>query len=79
MNEYNKLKKEFERKVKELQERCEHKETFWAEQWWALGHGTGYAVKVCNNCFKTLEKIKLKEAYKKGYLKRNEKHSIKEN
>ncbi len=38
MTTYKQLEKEFERKVKELQDKiCPHKKTKWMEQWWAIG------------------------------------------
>ena len=70
METYDDLKREFDEKVKELQERCNHPETGWAKEEWALAHGTGKAVKYCKVCNKILEKIPLKEAYERGYLER---------
>ena len=63
------LQKEFDEKVKKLQETCEHKETYWAELWWTIAHSTVTAVKICKTCGKHLEEITLNEAYEKGYLK----------
>jgi len=68
LSTYEELREEFERKVKELQERCPHPETYWAEEWWAIGHSTGYAVRICKVCNKALERIPLEEARRKGYL-----------
>jgi len=68
VSEYEQLRQEFEKKLKELQQRCKHKETFWAREQWALAHGTGYAVEVCKNCNKQLRRVTLEEAYRKGYL-----------
>ena len=57
MTTYKQLEKEFERKVKELQDKiCPHKKTKWMEQWWAIGHSTGYSVKVCLRCNKIVDK-----------------------
>lgn len=69
MKSYDELKKEFNKKVEELQKKCPHSETAWAEEWWAIAHSTGYAVKYCKFCHKQLKKIPLKEAYKRGYLR----------
>jgi len=67
---YDDLKKEFDEKVEELQERCNHPKTGWAREQWAPAHGTGKAVKYCKVCQKVLEKTPLKEAYDKGYLEK---------
>lgn len=56
MNAADKLRKEYERKLKELQEACLHeKRSAWIEEWWAPGHSTGRKVKVCKNCNKVVE------------------------
>ena len=55
MSQYNKLKSEFNAKVLALQEHCRHKESEWSVEWWAIGHGTGSEVRVCQNCNKVLE------------------------
>ncbi len=48
---YYQLEKEFDRKVKELQDRCPHKRiTKWMEGWWAPGHGTGTSTRLCKRC-----------------------------
>jgi len=57
MNDYDKLKKEWEKKVKILQKKCKHKKSTWCDEWWAIGHSTGHRVRVCDNCSKNLEKI----------------------
>lgn len=70
MSEIEKLREDFERKKKELQERCKHPNSIWCEEWWAIAHGTGYMVRVCDNCEKKLDRMsiseyeKLKEANK---------------
>ena len=66
---YEELKNKLHEEVKKLQMKCNHPETYWAVQWWAIGHRTGNAVKVCKICNKTLEVISLSKAYGKGYLK----------
>jgi hypothetical protein len=39
-----------------LQEDCPHTTVSgWIEEQWAVGHGTGYQVKVCEECDKILE------------------------
>jgi len=70
MRTYEELWEEFQQKVKELQEKCNHPKTNWMREVWAIGHSTGFAVKVCEICHKVLERIPLKEAYGKGYLKK---------
>ncbi len=51
MKTYKKLKKEFDEKVKELRKKCPHKKlSGWCEEWWAIGHGTGFQVKSCMIC-----------------------------
>ena len=54
MKTYKQLKREFDKKVKELQAKCPHKRTKWMEHWWAIGHSTGTRVKVCLRCNKIL-------------------------
>lgn len=56
LKSYKDLKKEFDKKVKELQEKCPHKKSIWCEEWWAIAHTTGYKVKVCDFCNKILER-----------------------
>jgi hypothetical protein len=59
MNGYNKLKQEFDDKVKQLQRRCKHKRlSAWREEWWALGHSTGYRVRQCLYCDKVIKRRK---------------------
>ena len=58
---YNQLRKEFDKKVKELQAKCPHNRTHWAEEWWAIGHSTGNRVKVCKRCNKIMKKVKITE------------------
>lgn len=70
MSSYDELYEEFQRKVEELQGKCPHIETIWCEEWWAIGHSTGYAVLICKKCNKHLMKMPLEEAYERGYLKR---------
>lgn len=69
MPTYKSLEKEFKKKVKELQEKCKHLKTEWAEEWWAIAHSTGFAVQYCKACNKKLKRIPIREAYDKGYLK----------
>ena len=60
-SEFDALTEEYESSVKKLQRTCLHKrKSAWMEQWWALGHSTGYVVRACRNCNKILER-------KKGY------------
>lgn len=55
---YNQLRKEFEKKVKELQKKCPHKKI---SDWiWSFHDRayTGYKIKFCDFCGKTLKKRK---------------------
>ena len=57
MSELEKLEKEFELKKEELQRNCKHLElSDWTEEWWAIAHPTGYYVKYCKRCGKTIER-----------------------
>lgn len=52
MNDYDKLKEEFDSKVEVLQNICNHAEiTDWIEEQWAIGHSTGLLIKQCKNCY----------------------------
>jgi hypothetical protein len=66
------LWREFAEKRGVLQERCPHPETKvgWYIEWWAAGHPTGSAVRVCGICKKVLKRVPLETAKKKGYLKK---------
>ena len=61
MKSYDKLKEEFDKKIEELQSKCSHKKTHWAEHWWALAHSSGYKVRVCDRCCKILEEKPTRE------------------
>lgn len=57
MKTYKKLKKEFDEKVEELRKKCPHKKlSGWCEEWWGIGHGTGFQVKVCRVCNKIVRR-----------------------
>ncbi len=48
---YEQLEKEFKKKVAKLKKNCKHKNlTPWSEEWWAMGHSTGFQVKACKIC-----------------------------
>jgi len=68
MSTYKELWEEFQRKVKELQKKCDHPKTLWVIG--TITHPAGFAVKVCKICNKDLKKIPIEEAYDKGYLKK---------
>lgn len=54
---YKQLEKEFNDKVKEMQKECPHKHiSEWCDQHWAIGHPTGFQVKVCDDCRKEIAK-----------------------
>lgn len=51
MSSYEELRKEFERKVKKLQEQCNHEKlSNWIPYQSASGHYTGREVKSCKRC-----------------------------
>jgi len=57
MTTYNQLKKKFEQDIKQLQKTCPHKKlSEWMDEWWGIGHGTGYTVKTCNKCKKVIKR-----------------------
>ncbi len=60
MKSYKELEKDFDNQVKLLQARCKHKKTEWMEQWWVIGHSTGYSVEVCDFCNKVINERKCK-------------------
>ena len=57
MKTYKQLNDEFNKKVEELQENCEHKElTPWMESQWAIGHSSTTHIRKCVVCNKTIAK-----------------------
>jgi len=43
------------KEIEELQVSCVHNElSDWMEHWWAIGHSSGFMVKVCENCGETV-------------------------
>ena len=55
--DYDKLEKEFDKKVAELKKSCKHKKlSLWSEEWWAMGHPTGFEVKACKRCREIVKK-----------------------
>ena len=56
MNDYERLKLEFDKNVKKLQRDCIHRQKQLIESWWAPGHRAGHKLVVCKNCNKVLEK-----------------------
>lgn len=65
MKTYTDLEKEFEDKVKKLQSKCKHQKTTWCQQMWAMGHFSGYKVRICDICNKRLEEEPTKEEREK--------------
>lgn len=54
---YEELEKEFEKKVEKLKRNCNHKNiSGWSEEWWAMGHPTGFQIKVCKDCRTEMKK-----------------------
>ena len=68
MKTYDELKKEFNEKVKQLQAKCSHPRiSDWMDEWWALGHPTGFLVKKCEICDLIVKRSKkTKENFRKG-------------
>jgi len=57
MSELEKLRKDFETKKQELQDNCPHTElSDWMDYQWAIGHSSGYEVKVCERCEKIIKR-----------------------
>jgi hypothetical protein len=51
MSEYWKLKEEFDKKVKDLQENCPHTEyDEEQDEFWGIGRTTGARVRYCKRC-----------------------------
>ena len=51
-----KLKEEYERKLKDLQNECSHNDiSEWMEHSWAPAHFSGFQLKQCNYCWKIIE------------------------
>ncbi len=59
MNEARKIRKEYDKKLKALQDSCPHSETKWTRYMWAPGHISPKKVLVCVRCDKILERVKL--------------------
>ena len=58
---YRQLKADFDKRVEDAQTACEHKVSMWVEHWWAIGHSSGYRVKLCKRCNKSLKEDPTKE------------------
>jgi hypothetical protein len=53
------MRKRHEKEIKDLQNNCEHPEdqrSEWMDHWWAIGHSSGFQVKICNFCGKQIDK-----------------------
>ena len=57
-----KLRKNYEKKLSELQKNCTHKKSKWMEYQWAPGHSYG-EVLVCERCDKILDRKNDFEVY----------------
>lgn len=56
MSEYTKLKREFDKAVKELRENCSHEVlSEWVEVYWAVGRSAGYESRFCERCGKQMD------------------------
>ncbi|HDH44919.1 MAG TPA: hypothetical protein ENG66_05975 [Thermococcus sp.] len=57
MSELEKLTREYEEKVRALQESCPHKHlSRWQPLFWALGHPTRFEVRICKRCGKIVKR-----------------------
>lgn len=63
--EIDQLRDRHQKEIEALQSKCKHKKSTWAEEYWAIGHGTGNRVKVCDNCGKALKKKSMFEKLRK--------------
>lgn len=74
MENIKQMRKRHETEKESLQENCPHaKLSKWVDEYWAPAHGTGFQVKVCNDCGKFVQKQtacrtcgKIIEDYKDG-------------
>ena len=55
MKSFIQLQKEFDDRVKKMQDKCKHKETRWMTHMWAPGHTDGNVL-VCLFCNKILDR-----------------------
>ena len=53
------MRKRHKREVEEFQAKCNHPESTWMLEQWAIAHFTGYEVRVCKVCGKILERRQL--------------------
>lgn len=57
MENINEMRKRHENEIKELQNLCpHHKLSGWVTEYWAITHGTGNLIKVCEFCGKVVER-----------------------
>ncbi len=49
------IRKKCDEDIKKLQEICNHSESQWMNECWAIAHSTGRVVRTCVICEKTLE------------------------
>jgi len=74
LSPYDRLEREFNRKVAALQRACPHAKSTWMEHWWAHTHPSGYQVLVCDACHTTLREDPpkaVREAQEKAFLKKH--------
>jgi len=56
MSEYDKLFKEFEKKITKLRDNCPHNRvTGWMNYYWAPGHLASSQIKICKRCGQIVE------------------------
>jgi hypothetical protein len=51
------MRKRHEKEIVTLQTNCKHpKLSKWMPEYWAIAHGTGFEVRVCNTCEKVIKR-----------------------
>ncbi len=73
VSDYDRITEEYKSNIRKLQSTCSHKRiSGWMAQWWAIGHSTGYIVRVCENCNKTVDKKRGVGRHRREEVERNE-------
>lgn len=68
MSQAQELKDKYEADLAALQEICKHENTTWAAECWAPAHFSGWEVRVCENCWKTLERNEISDVSSKKFI-----------
>ena len=62
MSSIDEMLERHKKEIEKLQAECKHeKKTGWMEHQWAIGHGSGFEVKLCEDCHKVVRRRRLKE------------------